>query len=142
MGPLAAYIGLWLRGIIPGKLAKSAIRRDRQDIVRILPDTVKGGFLRHNPARRTDRYAGRTAEKRIADAETVGKLIFPAEEEIIKYKTCFKPVVATGMRRDECCALQGVTSIIRIGSETPSPFGLAHYLAKALAKAEELWENL
>ena len=34
---LAAYIELWLREIAPGKLAKSTIRRDRQDIVRILP---------------------------------------------------------------------------------------------------------
>ena len=34
---LAAYINLWLREIAPGKLAKSTIRRDRQDIVRILP---------------------------------------------------------------------------------------------------------
>lgn len=106
---LAAYIELWLREIAPGKLAKSTIRRDRQDIVRILPalghykltelrpehfrafyaqlretvstetkkplseytvegvhatlcsilsDAVEGGFLRHNPAWRTYRYAG------------------------------------------------------------------------------------
>ena len=34
---LAAYIDLWLREIAPGKLAKSTIRRDQQDIVRILP---------------------------------------------------------------------------------------------------------
>ena len=34
---LAAYIDLWLQEIAPGKLAKSTIRRDRQDIVRILP---------------------------------------------------------------------------------------------------------
>ncbi len=154
---LAAYIDLWLREIAPGKLAKSTIRRDRQDIVRILPalghykltelrpehfrafyaqlretvstetkkplseytvegvhatlcsilsDAVEGGFLRHNPAWRTYRYAGRKSEKKIADAETVGKIISALEDESIKYETYFKLVIATGMRRGECCALQ------------------------------------
>ena len=34
---LAKYIDLWLETVAPGKLAKSTIRRDRQDIERILP---------------------------------------------------------------------------------------------------------
>ena len=34
---LSKYIDLWLTDIAPGKLAKSTIRRDRQDIERILP---------------------------------------------------------------------------------------------------------
>ena len=34
---LAKYIDLWLADIAPSKLAKSTIRRDRQDIERILP---------------------------------------------------------------------------------------------------------
>lgn len=34
---LAAYIDLWLREIAPGKLAKATTRRNRQNIVRILP---------------------------------------------------------------------------------------------------------
>ena len=118
---LAKYIDLWLTDIAPGKLAKSTIRRDRQDIERILPalghykltelrpehfrnfyaelrkvirpdtkkplseytiegvhatlcsilsDAVEGGFLSHNPAWRTYRYAGRKCEKKIADEET------------------------------------------------------------------------
>ena len=117
---LAKYIDLWLTDIAPGKLAKSTIRRDRQDIERILPalghykltelrpehfrnfyaelrkvispdtkkplseytiegvhatlcsilsDAVEGGFLSHNPAWRTYRYAGRKCEKKIADEE-------------------------------------------------------------------------
>ena len=72
----------------------------------ILSDAVEGGFLRHNPAWRTYRYAGRKAEKRIADAETVGKLISALEEESSKYETYFKLVIATGMRRGECYTLQ------------------------------------
>ena len=154
---LAAYIDLWLRDIAPHRLSKSTIRRDRQDIVRILPalghykltdlrpehfrsfyadlrqavsdrtkkplsectvegvhatlctvlsDAVEGGFLRHNPAWHTYRYVGRKTEKKIADGETVAKIISALEEESIKYETYFKLIIATGMRRGECCALQ------------------------------------
>ena len=154
---LAAYINLWLREIAPGKLAKSTIRRDRQDIVRILPalghykltelrpehfrafyaqlretvstetkkplseytvegvhatlcsilsDAVEGGFLSHNPAWRTYRYAGRKCEKKIADEETAQKIIAALEGESIKYETYFKLIIATGMRRGECCGLK------------------------------------
>ena len=154
---LTKYIGLWLTDIAPGKLAKSTIRRDRQDIERILPalghykltelrpehfrnfyaelrkvirpdtkkplseytiegvhatlcsilsDAVEGGFLSHNPAWRTYRYAGKKTEKKIADEETAQKIIAALEDESIKYETYFKLIIATGMRRSECCALQ------------------------------------
>ena len=154
---LAKYIDLWLTDIAPGKLAKSTIRRDRQDIERILPvlghykltelrpehfrnfyaelrkvispdtkkplseytiegvhatlcsilsDAVEGGFLSHNPAWRTYRYAGRKCEKKIADEETAQRIIAALEGESIKYETYFKLIIATGMRRGECCALQ------------------------------------
>ena len=154
---LAKYIDLWLTDIAPGKLAKSTIRRDRQDIERILPalghykltdlrpehfrklyanlrqtksdatgkplsestvegvhatlcsilsDAVEGGFLTHNPAWRTYRYAGKKTEKKIADEETAQKIIAAFENESIKYETYFKLIIATGMRRGECCALQ------------------------------------
>ena len=147
---LAKYIDLWLTDIAPGKLAKSTIRRDRQDIERILPalghykltelrpehfrnfyaelrkvirpdtkkplseytiegvhatlcsilsDAVEGGFLSHNPAWRTYRYAGRKCEKKIADEETAQKIIAALEGESIKYETYFKLIIATGMRR-------------------------------------------
>ena len=154
---LAKYIDLWLADIAPGKLAKSTIRRDRQDIERILPalghykltelrpehfrsfyaelrkvirpdtkkplseytiegvhatlcsilsDAVEGGFLSHNPAWRTYRYAGRKCEKKIADEETAQRIIAALEGESIKYETYFKLIIATGMRRGECCGLK------------------------------------
>ena len=154
---LVKYIDLWLTDIAPGKLAKSTIRRDRQDIERILPalghykltelrpehfrnfyaelrkvispdtkkplseytiegvhatlcsilsDAVEGGFLSHNPAWRTYRYAGRKCEKKIADEETAQKIIAALEDESIKYETYFKLIIATGMRRGECCGLK------------------------------------
>ena len=154
---LAKYIDLWLTDIAPGKLAKSTIRRDRQDIERILPvlghykltelrpehfrnfyaelrkvispdtkkplseytiegvhatlcsilsDAVAGGFLSHNPAWRTYRYADRKCEKKIADEETAQRIIAALEGESIKYETYFKLIIATGMRRGECCGLK------------------------------------
>ena len=154
---LAKYIDLWLTDIAPDKLAKSTIRRDRQDIERILPalghykltelrpehfrnfyaelrkvisietkkplseytiegvyatlcsilsDAVEGGFLSHNPAWRTYRYTGRKCEKKIADEETAQKIIAALEGESIKYETYFKLLIATGMRRGECCGLK------------------------------------
>ena len=36
----------------------------------------------------------------------MGKIISALEDESIKYETYFKLVIATGMRRGECCALQ------------------------------------
>jgi len=72
----------------------------------ILSDAMEGGFLDHNPAWRTYRYTGKKKEKIIADEETVQKLITALEEESIKYETYFKLVIATGMRRGECCGLK------------------------------------
>ena len=154
---LAKYTDLWLRELAPGKLAKSTLARDRQDIDRFLPilghyklaelrpehfrnfyadlrkvisletgrplsehtvegvhatlctilsDAMEGGFLNHNPAWRTYRYAGRKTEKKIADPETLQRIISALEEESLKYETYFKLIIATGMRRGECCGLQ------------------------------------
>ena len=138
---LAKYTELWLREIAPGKLAKSTLARDRQDIDRFLPAlghykltelrpehfrnfyaelrkvisletgrplsehtvegvhatlctilsaAMEGGFLDHNPAWRTYRYAGKKKEKVIADEATTQRLIAVLEEESLKYETYFK----------------------------------------------------
>ena len=155
---LAKYIDLWLTDIAPGKLAKSTIRRDRQDIERILPalghykltelrpehfrklyvalrkeknmingkplseltvegvhaclcgilsDAVESGLLDHNPAWRTYKYSNIDKKQQVvADEEILQKLICALEKESIKYETYFKLIIATGMRRGECCALK------------------------------------
>ena len=154
---LAKYTELWFQTIAPGKLAKSTLARERQDIDRFLPvlgnlkltelrpehfrqlyanlrkvknqktgkplsectvegvhaclcgilsDAMEGGFLHHNPAWRTYRYAGKKKEKVIADEATTQRLITALEEESLKYETYFKLIIATGMRRGECCGLQ------------------------------------
>ena len=154
---LAKYTELWFQTIAPGKLAKSTLARERQDIDRFLPvlgnlkltelrpehfrqlyanlrkvknqktgkplsectvegvhaclcgtlsDAREGGFLDHNPAWRTYRYAGKKKEKAIADEATTQRLITALEEESLKYETYFKLIIATGMRRGECCGLQ------------------------------------
>ena len=55
---------------------------------------------------KTYRYAGKKKEKKIADEETTQKLIAALENESIKYETYFKLIIATGMRRGECCGLK------------------------------------
>ena len=42
----------------------------------------------------------------VAGEETTQKLIAALEEESIKYETYFKLIIATGMRRGECCGLK------------------------------------
>jgi len=155
---LAKYTELWLREIAPGKLAKSTLARDRQDIDRFLP--VLGHYkltelrpehfrnfyadLRKVISLETGRplskhtvegvhatlvyrsspmpwraafwiitsHGGHTAmrggkrKRKIADPETLQKIISALEEESLKYETYFKLIIATGMRRGECCGLQ------------------------------------
>lgn len=73
----------------------------------ILSDAMEGGFLSHNPAWRTYKYTGKKRKKQnVADKETTQKLIAALEEESIKYETYFKLIIATGMRRGECCGLK------------------------------------
>ena len=72
----------------------------------ILSDAMEGGYLDHNPAWRTYKYAGQKKEKKIADDETVKKLIQALETVSILHETYFKLIIATGMRRGECCALK------------------------------------
>lgn len=67
---------------------------------------MEGGYIDHNPAWRTYKYAGQKKEKKIADDETVKKLIQALETVSILYETYFKLIIATGMRRGECCALK------------------------------------
>ena len=73
---------------------------------------MEGGFLSQNPAWRTYKYAGKKKKKRnVADEETTRKLIAALEEESIKYETYFKLIIATGMRRGECCGLKWLSLI-------------------------------
>ena len=72
----------------------------------ILSDAMEGGFLNHNPAWRTYKYSGKKKEKLVADEETVQKIIAALENESIKYETYYKLIIATGMRRGECCGLK------------------------------------
>ena len=63
--------------------------------------------MAQNPAWRTYKYTGKKKRKRnIADEGTTRKLIAALEEESIKYETYFKLIIATGMRRGECCGLK------------------------------------
>ena len=87
-------------------LSESTVESVHATLCSILSDAVEGGFLTHNPAWRTYRYAGRKLERKVADEETAQQIIAALEQESIKYETYFKLIIATGMRRGECCALQ------------------------------------
>ena len=95
------------KNTVTGKpLSENTIAGVHACLCGILSDAMEGGFLDHNPAWRTYRYTGKKKEKIIADEETVQKLIAALEQESIKYETYFKLVIATGMRRGECCGLK------------------------------------
>ena len=72
----------------------------------ILSDAMESGFLNHNPAWRTYKYSGKKKEKLVADEETVQRIITALENESLKYETYYKLIIATGMRRGECCGLK------------------------------------
>ena len=86
-----------------GDLVRGAVRLGRA-VEQMMDDAPK--YLDHNPAWRTYKYAGQKKEKKIADDETVKKLIQALESVSILYETYFKLIIATGMRRGECCALK------------------------------------
>ena len=72
----------------------------------ILSDAVESGLLDHNPAWRTYKYSNIDKKQQVvADEEIMQKLIFALEKESIKYETYFKLIIATGIRRGECCGL-------------------------------------
>lgn len=62
-------------------LSENTIEGVHATLCSILSDAVEGGFLTHNPAWRTYRYAGKKTENKIADEETAKKNIAALEKE-------------------------------------------------------------
>ncbi len=87
-------------------LSESTVEGVHACLCGILSDAMEGGYLDHNPAWRTYRYAGKKKEKKVADEELTAKVIQALEQESIKYELYFKLIIATGMRRGECCGLR------------------------------------
>lgn len=67
---------------------------------------MERGYITHNPAWRTYKTQGMKKEKVIADEETVQKILSALERESIKYEVYFKIIIATGIRRGECCGIK------------------------------------
>ena len=96
-----------VKNSITGKpLSECTVEGVHACICGILSDAMEGGYLNHNPAWRTFKYTGKKKEKIIADEETVRLVVMALEQESIKYETYFKLIIATGMRRGECCGLK------------------------------------
>lgn len=73
----------------------------------ILSDAVESGLLDHNPAWRTYKYSNIDKKQQVVvDEEILQKLICALEKESIKYETYFKRIIATGIRRGECCGIK------------------------------------
>lgn len=87
-------------------LSESTVEGVHACLCGILSDAMEGGFLSHNPAWRTYKYSGKKKEKKIADEDTVRLLMEALEKESLKYECFFKLLIATGMRRGECCGLK------------------------------------
>lgn len=61
----------------------------------------------HNPAWRTYKYSNIDKKQQVvADEEILQKLICALDKESIKYETYFKLIIATGIRRGECCGIK------------------------------------
>lgn len=87
-------------------LAEASIEGVHSVICSVLTSAMEQGYITHNPAWRTYKPVGKRKEKIIADEETLQKLIAALEGESIKYEVFFKLIIATGMRRGECCGLR------------------------------------
>ena len=63
-------------------------------------------WRRTRPGAPTSTVGKKKKKRNVGDEETTRKLIAALEEESIKYETYFKLIIATGMRRGECCGLK------------------------------------
>lgn len=88
------------------KLYAELRKQISQNTGKPLSDAMESGFINHNPAWRTYKCSGKKKEKMVADEETMQKIIMALENESLKYETCYKLIIATGMRRGECCGLK------------------------------------
>lgn len=87
-------------------LAEATVEGNHAVICGILTSAMEQGYITHNPAWRTYKPVGKRKEKIIANEEMIQKLIAALESESIKYEVFYKLIIATGMRRGECCGLR------------------------------------
>lgn len=87
-------------------LAEASIEGLHSVMCSILSSAMEQGYITHNPAWRTYKPQGQKKEKVIADEETVQKILSALEQESIKYEVYFKIIIATGIRRGECCGIK------------------------------------
>lgn len=87
-------------------LSEATLEGIQGTLCSILSDAVDEGYILHNPALRTFKYKSKEKEKTIADEEMIQILISALEQQSLKYEFFFKLIIATGMRRGECCGLK------------------------------------
>lgn len=87
-------------------LAEKTVEGIHGTLCGILSDAVEAGYLTHNPAWRAYKKKGVSKERPIADEAMVKQIMVALEAQSMKYEVYFKLVIATGMRRGECCGLR------------------------------------
>ncbi len=86
-------------------LAASTVEGVHNSLCSILSSAMEDGYITHNPAWRTYKYPTKKKARKIADEDTARLIITSLEQESLKYEVYYKLLIATGMRRAECCAL-------------------------------------
>ncbi|MFI3169373.1 MAG: tyrosine-type recombinase/integrase [Faecalibacterium sp.] len=87
-------------------ISESTVEGIHAAVCTVLSSAMEEDYLAHNPAWRTFRRQVRRPEREVANPETLQQLIGILETQPIKYEVFFKLILASGIRRGECCGLK------------------------------------
>lgn len=88
-----------------GTLSDRTVGGIHATLCSVLSDAMEEGYIQSNPAWRAYKPKSKKKDIYAADEEMAKKLIAALEDCSIKHETYFKLILATGMRRGECCGL-------------------------------------
>ena len=90
-----------------GTLSERTLSGMHSNLCSVLSSAVEEGYIDNNPAWNCWHWgAKQTRVRKAANPEMAKELIKAFEKENILYETYFKIILATGMRRGECCGLR------------------------------------
>ncbi len=87
-------------------LAEKTVEGIHAVVCSVLSSAMEEDYLNHNPAWRTYRWQGARTERICADRETLQEVLEILAKGDKKYEVYFKLIIATGIRRGECCGLK------------------------------------
>ena len=90
-----------------GTLSERTLSGTHASLCSVLSSAVEEGCIDTNPAWKCWHWGGKRKDARkAADPEMAKELIKAFEKESLLYETYFKIILATGLRRGECCGLR------------------------------------